>query len=47
MNDLWGRTWTGADFTNANFRVRLTDVTSQPNKNFLLEYLAVQVTYTP
>jgi hypothetical protein len=46
-NDTWGRTWTPANFSNANFRVRLTDVTSQPNKDFLLEYIAVQVTYTP
>jgi hypothetical protein len=46
-SDTWGRTWTGANFSNASFRVRLTDVTSQPNKDFLLEYLAVQVTYTP
>ena len=29
------------------FRVRLTDVTSQPSKTFSLEYLAAQVTYTP
>jgi hypothetical protein len=46
-NDLWGRTWTPTNLSNANFRLRLTDVTSQPNKSFLLEYLAVQVTYTP
>lgn len=46
-SDTWGRTWTGANFSNANFRVRITDVTSQPNKSFLLEFLAVQVTYTP
>jgi hypothetical protein len=46
-NDRWGRTWLGSDFSSANFRVRLTDVTSQPNKDFLLEYLAAQVTYTP
>lgn len=46
-NDTWGRTWTPANLTNASFRVRLTDVTSQPNKSFLLEYLAVQATYTP
>jgi hypothetical protein len=46
-NDTWGRTWTGANFSNANFRVRITDATSQPNKTYLLEYLAVQVTYTP
>ena len=42
-----GQTWTGANFWNANFRVRVIDVTSQPNKTFLLVYLAVQVTYTP
>jgi hypothetical protein len=46
-NDTWGRTWLGSEFSNASFRVRLTDVTSQPNKTYLLEYLAVQVTYTP
>jgi hypothetical protein len=46
-NDTWGRTWMGANFSNANFRLRITDVTSQPNKSFLLEYLAIQVTYTP
>jgi len=46
-NDLWGRSWLGSDFSNANFRVRVTDVTSQPNKDYYLEYLAVQVTYTP
>jgi hypothetical protein len=46
-NDTWGRTWAGSDFSNANFRVRVVDVTSQPSKSFLLEYLAVQVTYTP
>lgn len=47
VNDSWGRSWFGSELSNASFRVRLTDVTSQPNKDFLLEYLAVQVTYTP
>ncbi|HEY8801282.1 MAG TPA: hypothetical protein VIM20_11845, partial [Candidatus Limnocylindrales bacterium] len=46
-NDNWGRTWLGSELSNANFRVRVIDVTSQPNKSFLLQYLAVQVTYTP
>jgi hypothetical protein len=46
-NDTWGRTWTGAQLSNANFRVRVIDVTNQTTKSFLLEYLAVQVTYTP
>jgi len=45
--DTWGRTWTGANLSNANFRVRNTDASSQPNKSYLLEFLAVQVTYTP
>ena len=46
-NDTWGRTWTGANLSNASFRVRIIDASSQPNKNYLLEYLAVQVTYRP
>jgi hypothetical protein len=46
-NDTWGRTWAGSDFSSANFRVRITDVASTTTKSFLLEYLAVQVTYRP
>ena len=46
-NDTWGRTWTGAQLSNVNFRVRVIDVTNQTTKSFFLEYLAVQVTYTP
>jgi hypothetical protein len=45
--DTWGRTWAGTDFTNANFRVRLIDVSDSTNKNFLLDYVKVRVTYTP
>ena len=46
-NDTWGRTWLGADFSNANFRVRLIDVSDRTTKDFRLDGLAVQVTYTP
>ena len=46
-NDTWGHTWTGAQLSNANFRVRVIDVSAATNKTFSLEYLAVQVTYTP
>jgi hypothetical protein len=46
-NDTWGRTWTGSEFANASFRVRLTDVTNQTTKNFRLDAVSVQVTYTP
>jgi hypothetical protein len=46
-SDDWGHTWLGSELANGTFRVRVIDVTNQPNKDFLLEYLAVQVTYTP
>ena len=46
-NDTWGRTWLGSQFSNANFRVRLIDVSSVTTRNFKLDGLAVQVTYTP
>lgn len=44
--DTWGRTWTAAELSNANFRVRFTDATSN-NKTYRLDYVAVQVTYLP
>jgi hypothetical protein len=46
-NDTWGRTWLGSDFTNALFRVRIIDVSDRTTKDFRLDGLAVQVTYTP
>jgi hypothetical protein len=45
--DLWGRTWAAGELVNAMFRLRLTDATSQPNKDYRLEFVAVQVAYTP
>jgi len=47
INDTWGRSWAGSDFSSANFRVRITDVSSTTTKTFQLDYLAVQVTYIP
>jgi hypothetical protein len=46
-NDTWGRSWLGSDFSNANFRVRLIDASDRTSKDFRLDGLAVQVTYTP
>jgi hypothetical protein len=46
-NDTWGRTWLGSELSNANFRVRLIDVADKSTKDFRLDGLAVQVTYTP
>jgi hypothetical protein len=43
--DTWGRTWSPADFSNATFRVRVIDATSQNNKDYRLDYLAVRVSY--
>jgi hypothetical protein len=45
--DTWGRAWTVNDFTNANFRIRITDVASNANRDFSLDYVAVNVTYQP
>ena len=45
--DTWGKVWTAAMFSNANFRVRLTDATNQNTKDYRLDFVAVQVTYIP
>jgi hypothetical protein len=45
--DTWGRTWTTANFSTANFRVRVIDAANQPNRDYRLDYLAVNVYYTP
>ncbi|MDO8613335.1 MAG: hypothetical protein Q7R32_11020 [Dehalococcoidia bacterium] len=46
--DAWGRTWNSAnDFTNANFRVRITNVATSTARDFRLDWVAVQVTYSP
>ncbi|HEY7590869.1 MAG TPA: hypothetical protein VH723_07745 [Candidatus Limnocylindrales bacterium] len=44
---LWGRAWAVGNFTNANFRVRLTDVSSVATRDFSLDSVQVQVNYTP
>ena len=45
--DTWGRSWAVGDFSNANFRIRVTDVSSNANRDFFLDYIAVNVTYQP
>jgi hypothetical protein len=45
--DTWGRTWTSADLTNTNFRVRVIDVSSSTTNTFLLDAIAVNITYQP
>ncbi len=45
--DTWGKVWAAGEFSNANFRVRFTDATNQPNKDYLLDHVSVNVTYVP
>jgi carboxypeptidase T len=45
--DLWGRSWTSGDFTDTNFRVRVTDVAGNTTRDFSLDWLAVRVLYQP
>jgi len=46
-SDTWGRTWSSGDFSNANFRVRITNVADSTLRNFRLDWVPVRVTYTP
>jgi hypothetical protein len=45
--DTWGHSWTFSEFSNASFRIRVTDVSSNANRDFFLDYIAVNVTYQP
>ena len=45
--DTWGRAWASGDFSNANFRIRITDVASSTSRDFSLDWVGVQVSYTP
>ncbi len=46
-SDTWGHTWTVTQLNTTNFRVRIVDASTLASKQFQLDYLAVQVTYTP
>ena len=43
--DTWGRAWAVGDFSNANFRVRITNVASNTSRDFSLDWVAVNVHY--
>ncbi|MCJ7509576.1 MAG: VWA domain-containing protein, partial [Dehalococcoidia bacterium] len=46
-NDTWGRAWTLSELSNANFRVRVTDVFNSSSRTFYLDWAAVDVYYAP
>jgi len=46
--DTWGRAWTAGNLSNANFRVRVSDVASGSggtSRDFSLDWVAVRVSY--
>lgn len=45
--DTWGRSWTASQLSTTDFRVRLIDASTQRNKRFDLDHVAVSITYTP
>jgi hypothetical protein len=40
--DTWGRAWSAADLTNANFRLRVINVAGSTSRDFILDWVAVQ-----
>jgi hypothetical protein len=48
--DTWGHTWTPSQLSDANFRVRITNVSNKSSpyiRDFYLDWAAVKVYYTP
>jgi len=43
--DNWGLAWTLSSLSDANFRVRVIDVSSSTSRDFSLDWVAVRVTY--
>ena len=46
-SDTWSSTWSASDFSDTNFRVRVTNVAGSTFRDFELDWVAVQVAYTP
>ena len=46
-SDTWGRTWAVSEFSNANFRARLTSNSDDSLRDFLLDWVPVTVYYGP
>jgi probable HAF family extracellular repeat protein len=43
--DTWGRSWTTGNLSEANFRVRVINVSSSSSRDFSLDWVAVRVHY--
>jgi uncharacterized protein YjiK len=46
-SNLWGRTWTGTQLSDTNFRVRIINVATSISRDFSLDQIAVRVSYRP
>jgi hypothetical protein len=46
-DELWDLDWEAADFNNGNFRIRITNVADNTNRDFSLDWLGIRVTYMP
>jgi hypothetical protein len=44
--NTWGRVWIPAEFANNSFRLRITNVSSDINRDFSLDWVAVNVHYS-
>ncbi len=44
--DTWGRTWSDTEFSDANFRLRITNVANGTARDFFLDWVPVKVYYT-
>jgi hypothetical protein len=45
-SDTWGRTWTVNELSNGNFQVRIADIANNDTRDFSLDWVAVNVTYS-
>lgn len=43
--DTWGHAWTLSQLSNANFRVRVIDVSTSTSRDFSLDWITVRITY--
>jgi len=46
-SDTWGRIWGSSQFSDGNFRLRITNVAPNNSRDFRLDWVPVQVTYSP
>ncbi len=45
--DTWGRAWNPTEFSNGNFRVRVTCNSDDPQRDFYLDWVSVNIYYAP